>query len=90
MMCVIPFYPVQHDLFKKQAIFQSKYSFSILTVMFVVDFKRKCHSLENISSTLFARGSFPVLLGYFKYLSLPAGFQNYLSHYIYCKSGIMK
>lgn len=74
MMCVIPFYPVQHDLFKKQAIFQSKYSFSILTAMLFVDFKRKGHSLENIFSTLFASGSFTVLLGHFKYLSLPAAF----------------
>lgn len=60
MMCVIPIYAVQHDLFKKQATFQSKYSFSILTVMLFVDFKRNGHSLEK-------KKSFPhFLLGNFK------------------------
>jgi len=68
MAHVIPFYPVQHNFFKNEAIFQSKYSFSILTVMLFVDFKG--HSLENTSSTLFAWRSLMVLLGYFKYLSL--------------------
>lgn len=38
MMGVIPSCAVQRDSFKKQAIFQSKYSLSILAVMLAVDF----------------------------------------------------
>lgn len=87
MMCVIPFYTVQHNLFKKQAIFQNKYSFSIQKLLLSVDFRRKGHSLENTFSTLSAWGSFTVLSGYFKY---PEAFENYLSYCIYHKSGIME
>lgn len=37
LWCVLFQSSLSNDLFKKQAIFQSKYSFSILTVMLFVD-----------------------------------------------------